>query len=54
MVKKCDVCGNEIEEDELGKLKGSIIKKLVNNKNEFKYICSNCQKQGKDKELKNK
>jgi len=44
MVKKCAVCGSEIEE-EYGKLKGTILKVLENNKNKFIYVCSQCQKQ---------
>ena len=43
MAKKCVICGKEIEE-EYGKLKGSVIKVLEDNKNRFVYVCSTCQK----------
>ena len=47
MAKKCKSCNEKIEEDELGKLKGTVIKVKVDNINEFHYLCSDCQKQGK-------
>ena len=47
MGKKCSICNEEIEEDELGKLNGTVIKKKIGEKNKFEYICSECQKQEK-------
>ncbi len=44
MVKKCKECGDKIEEDSLGKIKGTVVKKLVGEKNELEYMCSECQK----------
>jgi hypothetical protein len=42
--KKCVICSQDLNE-EYGKLKGTIIKaKNEKNKNEFTYLCSNCQK----------
>ena len=44
MVKKCILCNERIEE-EYGKLKGALVKaKNENNKNQFIYVCSECQK----------
>ncbi len=55
MANKCEFCKEKIMEDEMGKLLGTIIKvKNEDNKNENKYICKECQKKGKDKELKDK
>ena len=52
---KCEICKEKIEEDEMGKINGTMIKvKNSDNKNEIKYLCSDCQKKGKDKELKGK
>jgi hypothetical protein len=43
--KKCELCKQEIDE-EYGKLKGTIVRTLNEKKNrEFKYVCSNCQKE---------
>ena len=44
MTEKCVLCAKEIEE-EYGKLKGTILKVLEENKNKFIYVCSDCQKQ---------
>jgi len=44
MVKKCVLCNKDIEEEN-GKLKGTVIKVKEDNKNEFFYVCSNCQKE---------
>jgi len=53
MAKKCEICSEKIQEDELGKLQGTVIKiKSSGKKNELKYICSQCQKEGKDRGLK--
>ena len=55
MSNKCEFCNEKIEEDERGKIVGTIIKiksEEEKGKNEYKYVCSNCQKEGKDKELK--
>ncbi|MBR9704744.1 hypothetical protein GOV12_04990 [Candidatus Pacearchaeota archaeon] len=43
--KKCENCDETIDE-EFGKLKGTIVKKLnKDNKNEFVYVCLKCQKE---------
>lgn len=44
MAKKCEICFEALEEDEIGKLNGTIIKVLKDNKNELRYICCDCQK----------
>ena len=45
MAIKCAICNEKIEE-EFRKLKGTIVKaKDENNKNQFIYVCSDCQKQ---------
>ncbi len=45
MAQKCIICNEKIQE-EFKKLKGTIIKvKDENNKNQFIYVCSECQKQ---------
>ncbi|MFH1500417.1 MAG: hypothetical protein ABIE22_00535 [archaeon] len=49
---KCEICSEVLEKNELGKLNGAVVKVKSNNKNEFKHVCSDCQRQGKDKELK--
>lgn len=49
MAEKCESCGEKIEKDEIGKIKGTIVKVKEDKKNEFVYFCSECQKQGKDK-----
>ena len=46
MTKKCAICSKEISE-EYGKLSGTIVKVKENNKNQFIYVCSNCQKREK-------
>lgn len=44
MEKKCSLCNEKIEEEH-GKLKGTLIKaRDENNKNQFIYACSDCQK----------
>jgi hypothetical protein len=46
--KKCAICSEQIVE-EYGKLKGTVVRKLdENKKTELIYVCSNCQK---DKEF---
>jgi hypothetical protein len=52
MSEKCECCGEKIEEDGLGKLKGTIVKINEDKKNVKHYFCSSCQKKGKDKEIK--
>jgi uncharacterized protein with PIN domain len=49
MAEKCESCGEKIETDEIGKIKGTIKKKKVENRNELIYFCSECQKLGTDK-----
>lgn len=44
MAKKCVICNEKIKE-EFGKLKGTILKSLDENKKKyFIYVCSDCQK----------
>ncbi len=43
-MRKCVICNKNIGE-EFGKLKGTVLKLIENNKNVFIYICSDCQKQ---------
>jgi len=52
MSERCESCGEKIEIDELGKFLGTIVKRKKNDKNEKVYICSSCQKEGKDKDIK--
>jgi len=52
MSEKCEICGEKIEIDELGKFLGTIVKRKKDDKNEKAYICSLCQKKGKDKDIK--
>ncbi len=52
MANKCEICNVKIMEDEMGKLLGTIIKiKNEDERNEHKYVCKECQRAGKDKEL---
>ena len=45
MAKKCIICQSNIEE-EYGKLQGTMLKvKNETGKNQFIYVCSNCQKE---------
>ncbi len=45
MVKKCSVCDERIEE-EFGKMKGTMLRiKNEKGKNDFIYVCLNCQKE---------
>ena len=44
MAKKCVICGEKIKE-EFGKLKGTILKSMDENKKSYLiYVCSDCQK----------
>lgn len=44
MTAKCVICNEKIDE-EYGKLKGTIVKAVdENKKNRFIYVCSECQK----------
>jgi hypothetical protein len=44
MANKCTLCDEKIQE-EYGKLKGTIIKSIdENKKNKLIYVCSDCQK----------
>lgn len=44
MVLRCILCEDEVEEQH-GKLNGTIIKaKNLDNKNDFLFVCSSCQK----------
>lgn len=46
-MKKCVMCHENITEEH-GKLLGTIVRaKNLNNKNEFLYVCSSCQKREK-------
>ena len=42
---KCDICNKKIEETFLGKIKGTIIKRVK----KFRYACDYCQKKHKNK-----
>ena len=46
---KCNICGNEIEEAFLEKIKGTIVKVRKGDKNVGYYVCDKCQKEYKDK-----
>jgi transposase-like protein len=46
---KCELCSNEMGESFLGKLNGTVIKIIKENKTTFHYVCSDCQKKYKDK-----
>jgi len=46
---KCDLCGKEIEEAFLGKIKGSVVKVKEKDKNKLFYVCPECQKKHKGK-----
>jgi len=51
MTNKCEFCSEKIAEDELGKLKGTIVKikgKGEDEKNKLKFVCSECQKKYQD------
>ena len=52
MVKKCEICSEAVIEDETGKIKGTIIKVLKDNKNELRYVCCDCQKSRSIEEFK--
>lgn len=43
-MEKCSICGKNIEETFLGKLKGTAVKIKKNDKNEIFYACDECQK----------
>ncbi len=48
MAKKCELCGESIEE-EFGKLDGTILRVVNENKRaQFIYVCSACQQKGPD------
>ncbi|VVB74143.1 Uncharacterised protein [Candidatus Tiddalikarchaeum anstoanum] len=49
-MEKCDICGSEIKELLLGKLKGTFIK----GKGKLYKVCNNCQKEYTQSELKQK
>jgi hypothetical protein len=49
---KCSNCGKNIEEDTLGKLKGTVIKIKKDNKNENLAVCDECQKKEDIREIK--
>ena len=46
---KCTICGNDIEEAFLEKIKGTIVKIKKGDKNVECPVCDRCQKQYKDK-----
>lgn len=47
---KCEFCGEKLKKTFLDKLKGTMVK----TKKGLKWVCPNCQKQGKTKELINR
>ncbi len=46
---KCELCGKNIEETFLGKLRGALIKVNEKGKNRIYAVCCDCQKQFKSK-----
>lgn len=42
-MKKCAIC-HKVMGKEFGKLKGTMLKIVENNKRKFVYVCSDCQK----------
>jgi hypothetical protein len=52
MVKKCEICKESLEENEIGKFNGTIVKMKVDDKNELRYVCSGCQKENGIEELR--
>ncbi|MBU2522684.1 MAG: hypothetical protein KKE23_00130 [Nanoarchaeota archaeon] len=46
---KCAICGKEIEEAFLEKIKGTIVKIKVGEKNAEHYVCDGCQKKYREK-----
>jgi len=52
MAKKCEICDENLEENEIGKLDGTVIKIKKDNKNELHYVCSSCQKKKKIEEIR--
>lgn len=52
MTNKCEFCNERIEEDGRGKILGTIIKVMnEEGRNDKKYFCKNCQKEGREKDL---
>ena len=49
MTDKCEICGERIEENFLGKINGTTVKVKKNTKTGFAYVCSSCQKEHKEK-----
>jgi uncharacterized protein with PIN domain len=49
MAKRCSICDNEIEDENGGKIKGTIVKVLENGKNRLIYVCSSCQSEEPEK-----
>lgn len=52
MSQKCESCGEKIESNDIGKLNGTIVKRLKGERNELVYFCSDCQSKEKDKKTK--
>ncbi len=48
MAEKCILCDEEIKTTFLDKTQGTIVKIKKENKNEFYYVCQDCQKKHKD------
>ena len=46
---KCAICGKEIEETFLEKIKGTVVKIRKGEKNVNYHVCGKCQKEYKDK-----
>lgn len=49
MAEKCELCDSKIETNFLNKINGTIIKTKEQDKIKFNYICSECQKEHKEK-----
>ncbi len=47
--EKCELCKEEITYGFMDKPNGTIVKIKENDSNKFVYICSNCQKEHKNK-----
>jgi len=46
---KCAICGKEIEEAFLEKIKGTVVKIKKGEKNEIYHVCDKCQKEHREK-----
>ncbi len=49
MAEKCILCNEKIENDDFGKIEGTVMKVKRDKKNKIVYACSECQKKHKEK-----